>query len=320
MSETDFDLQQLLQDARGFVKAGELDQAIAMYQAASEMVSGSRQLHEGYGRALIHKGQPQAAVVQFQLAHQADPARSGPLVRLGAAYNQLGQFDYAIGTLQQALQRDSQSIDAYYHLGYAHRKRNEYDMSQAAFKELLRLNPQDADGYFQLAKVYRDSGNLRQALIQARKALEIEPTMKPAKALVMELDELIAESRENLSPFGRLVPQPRNADEPPTESQIHLSEAQRARDHSRLLGISREAQNNGLAMLNSLKQDLSLTIETMRKRMAHGITATSDMIHLQDNYRQHARDVAGKRRLLNRILLQLKAHEELIAHQGNDQP
>jgi tetratricopeptide (TPR) repeat protein len=193
-----------LQQARGLIRSGQIQQAIDLLQNLPELSKNEDGLLL-HGTACFRAGQLEAARTSFETLTRDFPQCIAGWVNLGAALNKLGEHKKAIEIFRRAVQKDRRCADAWYNMGIAQRALKMQTMAISAWKEALKINPDFADAHLQLARTYWDMKNLGLAQKCLHDALRLQPESARAKAMLAEIQGAQKVARSSSSPFGRLV-------------------------------------------------------------------------------------------------------------------
>jgi tetratricopeptide (TPR) repeat protein len=126
--------------------AGQLDQAMALFQRALQFSPDNASTHSDLGIALFRKGQVDEAIAQFRKAVALQPAATEGHSNLGNALVRKGQVDEAI----------------------------------VEFRKAGELQPNDAAVQNSLARLLRQQGLADEALVHFQKAVQMDPTLVSA--------------------------------------------------------------------------------------------------------------------------------------------
>lgn len=97
---------------------------------------------------------------------------------------------YTKSWAQEKSQEVTISSDPYIESAATHRKQGEYEEAVVNAKKAIEIDPQDPRGYGILASIYRSQGRYSEAVDQFKKVMELEPTSIPNLfGMVRLLDE-----------------------------------------------------------------------------------------------------------------------------------
>ena len=130
--------------ASAYLGRGELDRAIADFNAAIAIKPRYRLAYVGRGDAHDRKGDHDRAIADFNKAIALEPNQSLSYVSRGLAYLKKGEYDRGIGDLTKALKLNPKSFDAYHFRGVAYGNKHEYDRTIADLTKALGINPKSS--------------------------------------------------------------------------------------------------------------------------------------------------------------------------------
>ena len=113
------------------------------------------------------------AVHYFKKSLETNPKYESALLNLGMIYEILGRFPEAIKTYKKLLDINPKQTDAMFSLGWVLMDEHRYLEAAPFFKRAVHLNPA-ANTYYGLGMVYNEMGRNEDALLQFRKALQMD--------------------------------------------------------------------------------------------------------------------------------------------------
>jgi tetratricopeptide (TPR) repeat protein len=161
---------------------GRLDEAVARYRKALEILPNLAEAHINLGIALAMRGRPHEAAAHFLRALEIRPDDAEAHYNLGLALASRGRPDEAIAHFRKALEIRPDDADAHNNLGLALGSRGRPDEAVAQFRKALEIRPDDPDAHHNLALALAASGRLDEAVAQYRKTLAFRPD--DAQALI----------------------------------------------------------------------------------------------------------------------------------------
>ena len=191
---------------------GKVDEAIVEYQKALAIDPGFDKAHANLGAALMENGEWDAAIDHFQKALAVSPIMAGTHASLGIAFARKGRLTEAIAEFQKTLETDPENEEVRKNLALSYAQNGEAEQAIAQFQKVLKINPDsveacdnlawllatateaslrdgaravalaqhagelaDRDNPFilrTLAAAYAETGNYKDAIATARRALE----------------------------------------------------------------------------------------------------------------------------------------------------
>ncbi len=300
----------LASQARRALRKGEATQAAELFKQALQETPDCLELQEGLAAAsFMAKDYPQA-IAAFTRISQLDPTRGKALINLGAVYNRTGEYQQAIDVLRKGLGKERNCPQGFYNLGLAYRGLEQWAMAVSAYREAIRLAPEMAEAHQNLANVYMEMGNNQQAVLHYRKALEIDPGFERARRGLAKADSAIAQARESISPFGRLVnaPTPKGAQEAQTARQ--LTQEERDEDRATVLRLTTELGDAAKELVDCLRNELDRHALQLNRTISQGDDSSSQAYDAHTRFRRalaHFQEVRGT---MTRSMQQLRRHEE----------
>lgn len=112
---------------------------------------------------------------QHLRACMADDYKKNELYKL-IAFNsrQLALYKNALHELQKHLHYNPEDDDAYAQMGDIYLLQKEYQYAKKVYLQAIKMDPKKALYYFRIAHVYEGEDNLKQAILEAQKALALD--------------------------------------------------------------------------------------------------------------------------------------------------
>lgn len=309
MSQSDVD--SLYEQGRAALKSRQIDDSIELFRQALTLEPQHTESLESLASALFVKGDFPAAAEYFARLADLIPTQTRFNVNLGAVLNRMGNHKQAEAALRKVLQRDPRNFDAYYNLGITYRKTNQTNLAISAYREAVRLNPQMAEAYYNLGNIYADLKNHTLAAMNFRKALESRPDFEKASLGLAQAEKQMESARQAISPFGRLAPPPNEVVAPTTSRE--LTEDERAEDRRKIYRLAEQIEQLAEAAISYLHETLEPRLMEVQKAVAGGRGRNLAVGRAGADFREAVEEWSNLRRQLRRKVLELRAHEELIA-------
>jgi tetratricopeptide (TPR) repeat protein len=167
--------------ARLLDKLGKVNEALAMYANAVSLPEGRMER----GRISFRAGDLESALADFQAASKMKPSDAEPLVFQGLCLDKMGQSAKAEEAWRAAIKVDGDCPEPHYRLGRMEMDRAKPSAAIEHFRKAAAKAPADspwrADLTFQLAQAELLTGSKAAALAEFKKYLEIAPTNAPAR-------------------------------------------------------------------------------------------------------------------------------------------
>jgi 4-amino-4-deoxy-L-arabinose transferase-like glycosyltransferase len=103
-----------------------------------------------------------------------------------------GEYQKAISEFQKSIDIDPNFVAAHNYLGKSYAILNDYARAERAFQKVIRYAPEVDEGYMNLGILYELRGEIPQAIVYLRKAIELNPKNKKAKSHLQALMALPA--------------------------------------------------------------------------------------------------------------------------------
>ena len=153
------------------VKQGKLEEAIAHFQKALEILPGYPEARSNLakarynlGNALFKQGRLEEALAQYRASLAIEPANAEALNNLGNALATKGDDDAAIAQYQKALALQPGYSDALFDLGHVLLKQGKLDEALLQFHKLVEIKPHDAETQNDLGKALLQKGDFDGAM------------------------------------------------------------------------------------------------------------------------------------------------------------
>lgn len=165
----------LIAQGNALEDAGQLPQALQLYEAAIAMAPQLARAHLNRGNVLLASGDAYAAVGAFESALRHDPDYAAAYFNLGNAHVRVGQTDSAMAAYRKAIGLKPDFADAHVALGAMLDDVRQYAAAIAHYRRALAIRPDYAQVHSNLGKSLRELGQFEEALASYRRALEINP-------------------------------------------------------------------------------------------------------------------------------------------------
>jgi len=162
--------------AEAYVKAGQLENAEAVYAAMAEINPSEaknyyRQAFQMYdGAAKFDK-----AAVPLKKIIELDPKNETNFYYLGMTYFKAQQYDQAVAAFQQSLAVKPDFPHAWYQIGSSYFNAKKYKEAAEAYKKYVALVPEDASGWMSIGVSYLQAKSYEAALEPLKKCVELKP-------------------------------------------------------------------------------------------------------------------------------------------------
>ncbi len=171
-----------------YMKLGQIPEAIDAFNKAIELKSDSPEARLNLARCYSQLGRIDEAIQYYNaaLTHLDKPAEVR--YELGILLERRGSADAAIAQYEAAVKENPSLLNAHRRLASLYSTR---DVSRAIelYSRVLSLAPEDADAYYRLGVLYYNQGNLSSATEILRRCLSTDPSNKPARILLEQIEE-----------------------------------------------------------------------------------------------------------------------------------
>jgi tetratricopeptide (TPR) repeat protein len=177
-----------LERATLLIQQGKHDAALTLLESIAAADPGRRGVMRQIGIANYRKNDFLKAAASFKKALEEDPGDNEAVQLLGLSYYLAGRPGEAIGPLEKVQTwYASANVDASYILGICYLQTKDYANARKAFARMFGVAPDSAASYLFTARMLlrQDYGPVAEE--HARKAVELDPKLPLAHALLGEL-------------------------------------------------------------------------------------------------------------------------------------
>ncbi len=157
------------------LRKGQVNEAIAHFQAALQINPNYVAAHNNLGNALFQQGEVDEAMAQYQKALHINPDYAKAYNNLGNALLQKGRVDEAMAQYQKTLQIEPNDVKAHINLGNILLQKGSVDEAMAHYQKALQINPNYAKAHINLGNILLQKGSVDEAMAHYQKALQINP-------------------------------------------------------------------------------------------------------------------------------------------------
>ena len=212
----------MYQEANNLIQSGDLEGALAKYQAAVESTRKSMaaiyykigQVHEqmdqddqaetdyheavgmsryfvdaidALGAVNMRHHKTEEALTFYRDSTEISPLNAERQLNLGEALLETGDFQAAEQAFKTALSLDPTQTHAFNRLGISLRRQGKLEEAGEYFLRAAEVSQDDENLYFNLSRVYFDRGDTDQARTFLEKALNLKPDFKEAQELMAQI-------------------------------------------------------------------------------------------------------------------------------------
>jgi tetratricopeptide (TPR) repeat protein len=160
---------------------GQVDEAIMQYQKALALWPESAKAHTGLGAAYYKIGRLDEAIIQCQKALEINPDYADAHNNLGSSLFQIGRVNEAIAHFQRALEINPDYAEAHNNLGCSLLQIGRVDEAIVHYRKAIGLQPHLLQAYNDLGNAFRQKGMAAEAMACYQKAIELQPQSMPAQ-------------------------------------------------------------------------------------------------------------------------------------------
>jgi tetratricopeptide (TPR) repeat protein len=160
---------------------GDFDEAIAVYRRALAIKPDYAEAHYNLGDALSKKGDVDGAIAQFRMALAITPDAGAVHYNLGNAYLRKGMLDDAFAEYQKVLQTNPRFAEVYNNIANILVREGRSDEAVGQYETALKLKPNYPEARYNLANILIGKGELNEAIAQLQAAVDNEPDFVDAQ-------------------------------------------------------------------------------------------------------------------------------------------
>jgi tetratricopeptide (TPR) repeat protein len=170
------DLKVKLALAEAYEKAGELENAEAVYEAMAKIDPPEARRY--YGQ--VYKIYDQAkrydrAIAPAKKIVELEPGNETNYYYLGLAYFNAEQYTEAIAAFEQGIGVKADFPHAWFQIGSSYINLKKYKEAADAYKKYTELAPEDPSGWLSIGVAYMQAKNFEAALEPLKKCVELKP-------------------------------------------------------------------------------------------------------------------------------------------------
>jgi len=152
------EMDSLMIDAAKQMAEGDIDGAIATFEAASEIEPGNSELHSSRSMALLQKGDKQAALEAARKAVEIAPKDSRANYALGHLLRLSGSKEEALKALTTALADEPDFTPAIYEQGMLLAASGRLEDALKNFEQFATVHPEDPNAQTAIESIKRELG------------------------------------------------------------------------------------------------------------------------------------------------------------------
>ncbi|GAB4234721.1 MAG: hypothetical protein Kow0049_18790 [Stanieria sp.] len=192
-------VQECLDRGASFLKEGNIQQAIEIYQQGLHYHPDSATIYFKLGVAFLEQGNSSEAYENFYKSVVLESDFHWGHYGLGLFFAQQGKIAEAIDAYQQALTLNPDDFLIHQKLGEILLDQNQLDLAEKHFLKVINLNENFHWAYYRLGQLYEKLSKLDEANNFFLKVIEIEPNFQLVKKyLTPELFEIILKKADDI--------------------------------------------------------------------------------------------------------------------------
>ena len=142
------------------------------------------------GQALAERQQFEEAIQHFQRVAREQPGNPSIMVNIGDAYSKQGKFGPALAAYNKAYAKNPNLPGLAYRLGRTYDDLGKKTQAIKHYLAAIKADPQDPMPHYYLGHVYKAGNNVKGAIAEFRKYLQLRPDAPDAEEVKDEIDYL----------------------------------------------------------------------------------------------------------------------------------
>jgi Tfp pilus assembly protein PilF len=169
------------QSGEQFYKEGKLSEALADFQAASQICPGFDNLHSTLATIALKQSHFPEAEAEFRKAAELDPDDANHHYNLGLCLLKLSKSEEAILSLKKAVVLDACYEPAWTNLGAAYLAKDKNEEARQALEKAVAADPESAPAHYNLGLSLERLDRKKDAEREYKEALSADPRHEDAK-------------------------------------------------------------------------------------------------------------------------------------------
>ena len=162
-------------DADPIARRDKLEQALALYDQATDLSPNNAQLWNEWGLVHLMLGDTDQAMAMYQYSLALDPRYAQTYLMMGDVYLRGNDWAKTIELFEAALEIDPSLVQAWSTVGYAYSQLGQMDKAIEANERVLEQAPNDYGTIKNMAILHSHVGRYEEALTFGRRALALAP-------------------------------------------------------------------------------------------------------------------------------------------------
>jgi protein O-mannosyl-transferase len=160
---------------------------ITLWQDAAQKSPNKRRVHFQLASAYYDAGRCDLAIPEYQRTAELEPPNYDLLVDWALAYDACNRPDEAIAKLRQAAIQDP-TAHVYSQIGMIYAKRSRWTEALEALAMAQKIDANFAMTYYYTGGVHLSQNQIVEAIVNYRRAVELDPTYKPALEMLAKAE------------------------------------------------------------------------------------------------------------------------------------
>ncbi|MCL1813255.1 MAG: tetratricopeptide repeat protein [Treponema sp.] len=169
-----FDLQDILERAKGSSRVGDHEEAERLLKQYLAKVPDDRSVHLLLGTTLAKQEKLDEAVDEFTTLLAENPKDVEALNNLAVIYRRQDKLQDALGALMDAIDIDPVRAEFHYNIGNIHKQLGNLKSASMAYAKVIELNPDYVHAYNNLGTIYDQLREYEKAYSTFRKGLALD--------------------------------------------------------------------------------------------------------------------------------------------------
>jgi Tfp pilus assembly protein PilF len=168
------EIESILINAHKLHQAGQLTEALPLYEKVIELGCSQADVFNNYGLVLKEVERWDEAIVNFHKAISLDGSHAAAFNNLGNVLSQLGNKYEAVDAYRNAVNLKPEFDQFLSNFGVALQDITEYEKAEQVFTKILKINPNFGSAYSNLATAQNSLGRTEEALANFKKRFNRE--------------------------------------------------------------------------------------------------------------------------------------------------
>lgn len=164
-----------LSRAKELVRAGRVEEALAVYREILDENPGSLKARNNLGVLYDELGHHELALEQFEAAEKLGPDNVEVLTNLGSTLGIVARYEEADAALRRALRLEPESVAVRAAVGILHYRRGVYGLAESELRWVCEQDPDHAEAFYYRGEALNRLGRFDEALDALERAVVLQP-------------------------------------------------------------------------------------------------------------------------------------------------